>query len=47
MIDELLGDIIHELQTLNAQMEILVKEHLRHFDEWRKSDERRNKKATG
>ena len=40
-------EIYMELKKLNGQMEVLVKEHLRHFDEWRKSDERRNKKVTG
>ncbi len=35
--------ILKELKILNAQIEVLVAEHLIHFSEWRQSDERRNK----
>ena len=35
--------IVEELVKLNNLMEVLVKEHLTHFKEWRESDARRNK----
>ena len=32
------GAILKELRILNAQMKVLVEEHLKHFKEWREKN---------
>lgn len=35
MSDAVLIDILNELVKLNKNMDVLVNEHLKHFNEWR------------